>query len=195
LTGIFGELCQGAGFQQQERIMARLTGGCLCGAVRYEITGAEQIALSCHCRDCQYIAGGAPSHAMVVLSKDLTVTKGEAEEYWSLSARGNRVARLFCGRCGTPLFGKNEKHLQYLAVKPGSLDDPSGFRPQANIWTQSAQPWHHLDAAMPRFKRNPEFGIKAILEFARAAGVRLGRFVRGIKFRRPQEEGPGTGET
>ena len=138
--------------------MSNLTGGCLCGAVRYELSGTVQIELSCHCRDCQYVSGGAPTHVIIMRSEDVTITKGQAKEYWNTSAKGRRVARLFCEHCGVPLFAKNEKHPQYLAVKVGSLDDPSGFRPQANIWTKSAQPWHHLDTAISRFKENPELG-------------------------------------
>jgi hypothetical protein len=173
--------------------MPKLTGGCLCGAVRYELSGAAQIELSCHCRDCQYASGGAPTHVIVMRSQDVTITQGEATEYWSTSAKGRRVARLFCAECGTPLFGKNGKLPQYLAVKVGSLDDPSGFRPQANIWTKSAQPWHHLDAAISRFKANPEFGITAILEFARTSAVKLGRYIGGRVRSRPPDDAQAQG--
>jgi hypothetical protein len=172
--------------------MPKLTGGCLCGAVRYKLPGAAQIEFSCHCRDCQYVSGGAPTHVIVMRSEDVTLTKGQPKEYWSTSAKGRRVARLFCAECGVPLFSKSEKHPQYLAVKVGSLDDPSGFRPQANTWTKSAQPWHHLDAAISRFKANPESGIAALLELARTSAVKLGRLI-ARKHPRPskdaQEEG------
>jgi hypothetical protein len=168
--------------------MANLTGGCLCGAVRYELSGAAQMELSCHCRDCQYTSGGGPAHAMIMRTDDVKVTKGEAKEYWTISAKGRRVARLFCEKCGSPLFAKNEKHLQYLAVKVGSLDDPSRFRPQANIWIKSAQPWHHLDAAISRFKENPELGVTALLEFVRSHAVKLGRLMRKARHSRPEDD-------
>ncbi len=168
--------------------MPKLSGGCLCGAVRYEIFGPEQMEFSCHCRECQYVSGGAPSHVIVMRSQDVTITKGEPKEYWTISAKGRRVARLFCGECGVPLFGKNERLAQYLAVKVGSLDDPSGFRPQANIWTRSAQPWHHLDAAISRFKANPELGVRAFLELARTSAVKLGRLIARRKPSGPVDE-------
>ena len=88
------------------------------------------------------------------------------------------AARIFCEKCGTPLFARNEKLPQYLAVKVGSLDEPSVFEPQANIWIKSAQPWHHLDAAISRFKENPELGARAILEFFRSSAVKLSRLIR-----------------
>jgi hypothetical protein len=155
--------------------MTNITGGCLCGAVRYEITGKPKLAVSCHCRECQYVSGGAPAYALILLADHVTITKGSAKEHWTLSAKGNRIARLFCEECGTPLFAKNEQHPQFLTVKVGSLDDPSGFRPQANIWVKSAQPWHDLDPAVPRFDRDPEIGLSALVELARSGIVTLGR--------------------
>ncbi|SRR6266536_213100 len=97
--------------------MRKITGGCLCGAIRYEINGKPKLAVSCHCRDCQYVSGGAPAHALIILKNDVTITKGSAEAYWTLSAKGNRIARLFCKQCGTPLFAKNENHPEFLPVK------------------------------------------------------------------------------
>jgi hypothetical protein len=155
--------------------MTALTGGCLCGAVRYEVGGSLKLTMSCHCRDCQYVSGGAPAHVMVAQADDVAVTKGRPREYAVVSAKGNRMGRLFCDVCGTPLFAKNEAHPEILHVKAGSLDDPSRFSVQANIWVSSAPPWHHIDSAVPRFPRDPEAGLKALLELARASVVRLGR--------------------
>jgi len=157
--------------------MTKLAGGCLCGAVRYEINGKPKFTVSCHCRHCQYVSGGAPTHAVIMRSEDVIITKGAAREHWALSEKGNRIARLFCERCGTPLFAKNETYPEFLPVKVGSLDDPSFFRPQANIWTKSARPWHFLDAAIPQFEREPEMGATALFEVARSLIVRLGRMV------------------
>jgi hypothetical protein len=105
--------------------MSKVTGGCLCGAVRYELNSAPKLSVSCHCRDCQYVSGGAPAHALIMRAEDVTITQGQVKEYWTLSAKGNRVARIFCEVCGTPLFAKNEKHPEFLPVKVGGLDDPS----------------------------------------------------------------------
>jgi hypothetical protein len=74
--------------------MTKLTGGCLCGAVRCEINGKPKFAVSCHCRHCQYISGGAPTHAVIMRSEDVIITKGAAREHWTLSEKGNRIARL-----------------------------------------------------------------------------------------------------
>jgi hypothetical protein len=83
------------------------------------------------------------------------VTKGSPREYWSVSDQGNRVARYFCAECGTPLFAQSAANQEMIAIKPGSLDDPSWFRPTANIWVSSVQPWAFIDPSLPKFEKNP----------------------------------------
>jgi hypothetical protein len=155
--------------------MTNLTGGCLCGAVRYEISGPPKLTVSCHCRDCQYASGGAPAHVMILWADDVAIKKGKPKEHYTVSAKGNRMGRLFCKVCGTPLFAKNEAHPEIVHVKVGSLDDTSQFRVQANIWVSSAPPWHYIDSAVTRFPHDPEIGLKAFLELARTSIVKLGR--------------------
>ena len=72
------------------------TGGCLCGAVRYEARGRPKFALSCHCRDCQYVSGGGPAHVLLFAAEAVTVTKGQPRTYRSKSESGNDIGRSFC---------------------------------------------------------------------------------------------------
>jgi hypothetical protein len=85
------------------------------------------------------------------------------------------MGRHFCETCGTPLFAKNEAHPEILQVKAGSFDDTSEFWMQANAWVISAPPWHYIDAEVMRFPRDPEIGLKGLLELARSSIVKLGR--------------------
>ena len=135
--------------------MTAFTGGCLCGAIRYRAAGDPIASGACHCRDCQYVSGGAPAHVIIMLEGDVTITKGNPRACWSTSVKGNRVARHFCGECGTPLFAENAAHPEFLPIKIGSLDDPSWFRPGGHIWVSSAQPWHHIDSALPQWDKDP----------------------------------------
>jgi hypothetical protein len=137
-------------------MMTALTGGCLCKAIRYEAIAEPLISGACHCRDCQYVSGGAPANVMVIPSAALSVTSGTPHAYWSISDKGNRVARYFCADCGTPLFGQSTAHLEFIAIKVGSLDDPSWFRPGGNLWASSAQPWNHLDPGLPKWDKDPD---------------------------------------
>jgi hypothetical protein len=135
--------------------MATISGGCLCRQVRYEVAAEPLIAVSCHCRDCQYVSGGEPAVVLSFPSANLTV-RGEARVYWSAADTGTRVFRSFCANCGTPLFAGNEQHREFVAIKIGSLDEPSKFSPDCYIWTSSAQPWHHIDPKAPSFAKNFE---------------------------------------
>ncbi len=150
------------------------TGGCLCGAVRYEARGRPKFALSCHCRDCQYVSGGGPAHVLLFAAEAVTVTKGQPRTYRSKSESGNDIGRSFCEACGTPLFAHNAAHPEVLPVKVGSLDDPSTFRPRADIWVSSAQPWTRLDSTVPQVAKNPSVGVTA-LALGKASLAKLGR--------------------
>ena len=130
------------------------TGGCLCGAIRYEVASPPLFQGVCHCRDCQYVSGGAPANVMVVPKAAVTVTKGQTRTYWVTGDSGGRVGREFCEVCGTQLFSNLEGQAGIVVIKVGSLDDPSQFTPSMNIWTGSAQPWHAIDTNLPNLEGN-----------------------------------------
>ena len=110
---------------------------------------------ACHCRDCQHVSGGAPAYAMLFAQAPFKLTKETPCAFWSVSERGHRVARSFCEVCGTPLFAENADHPEFIAIKVGSLSDPSVFKPAGHIWTRSAQSWHAIDPALPRWEQDP----------------------------------------
>src|SRR5215469_8779342 len=112
----------------------KATGGCLCAQIRYEVESDTFIAVSCHCRDCQYVSGGEPTVAIAVPADTVRTVKGHPGVFNATADSGTRVYRSFCADCGTPLFAGNEGHPETIAVKIGSLDDPSGFTPAYYIW-------------------------------------------------------------
>ena len=124
--------------------MAILSGGCLCGAILYEVNRDPTASATCYCRTCQYIAGGGPSHSMLIHKSDVEITKGEFASYRMKSDEGNRVGLHFCRECGTPLFSESEARPEFFAIKVGSLDDPSVFKSSMDFWVESAQPWHNV---------------------------------------------------
>lgn len=131
------------------------TGGCACGAIRYELTAEPFFQAACHCRACQYTSGGSPTLAMGFPAAALTITKGEPRFYWSDGDSGAKVGRAFCETCGTPLFSKPEANSAMVVIKVGSLDDPSAFAVQANIYAKGAQPWHYMAPGVPKFEGMP----------------------------------------
>jgi hypothetical protein len=131
-----------------------IRGGCACGAIRFECSSGPLAMLDCHCRDCQRASGGACSSLVIVATAALRIT-GEPRWYETRADSGALVRRGFCATCGSPLFASSEKTSEVTAVKVGSLDDPRGFAPIAQIWTASAQPWALFHDRVPKLPKNP----------------------------------------
>jgi hypothetical protein len=134
--------------------MAKLTGGCLCGAVRYECSAEPMMAMNCYCRDCQRAGGSAMASAFLVPRDAFKLTKGSLKYYESTADSGTKVRRAFCANCGSPIVSENAE-AAFVAVKAGSLDDPGGFKPAANIYVSSAPPWAPVLAHLPTFDKMP----------------------------------------
>jgi hypothetical protein len=127
----------------------KLTGGCLCGAVRYAIDGTLIDAGYCHCCICQR-ASGAPITAWLTLPvTGFTYTQGRATIFHS----SEHSQREFCATCGSPLVFKRSSNPKHLDVTLGSLDDNSRVRPHYHIWTQSSVEWLDVNDDLPRYQQ------------------------------------------
>lgn len=132
-----------------------LVGGCYCGAVRYESAGRPGFRGQCHCRECQYVSGGAENLFMILPSDGFRYTEG-APRRFSRSDIDNAVTREFCGACGTHMATRSPRDPNILILKIGTLDDPSEYGgPQAAIWTSEAQPFHLIPEGVPTFPGFP----------------------------------------
>ena len=131
------------------------SGGCLCGAVRYEAGGEPIFSLMCHCRDCQQASGSGYVAAVRMPSDQFRITKGMPKTYRGKSDAGNEISRVFCGDCGAPLYVQVSTRPDMVGIRVASFDDPSFFKPEANIFTKSAQPWDHMNPAVPKFDTYP----------------------------------------
>ena len=130
-------------------------GGCACGAVRYECGAEPAMAFNCHCRDCQRASGSAYASGLLVSESTFRFTKGAPKYHSSTADSGRAVGRGFCADCGSPLVATQAGYPIYI-VYASSMDDPSSHRPTMDIFTSSAQPWDHLDPALPKFLRGLE---------------------------------------
>lgn len=139
----------------KDRERNKLSGGCACGEIRFAFYEPVLHQVACHCRACQYAAGGGPAYAVVVSREVFRVLRGRPEEFSTMSEAGNLVTRSFCGRCGTHLYAVSEATPDLCSVKVGSLDEPARFKPRLQIWTSEAQPWHRKFRFALRFRRNP----------------------------------------
>jgi hypothetical protein len=137
--------------------MATAKGGCMCGAVRYECAADPIFMGNCHCRDCQQASGGAYNAAIGVPRNAVTIT-GDVKYYESKADSGSMAKRGFCSNCGSRLFSMPPFAPDLMVITAGSLDDPSIFKPGMDIYTGSAQPWDHMNSALPKFPKMPPMG-------------------------------------
>lgn len=136
---------------------ADITGGCLCGAVRFRTRAAPIATRYCWCRDCQRFAAGNAT-VNVVFPRQAVTIEGEPAVYESLADSGTRMRRSFCPKCGTPLFSEAEPRPHVIIVRAGALDDPSLAEPSAAIWTSSAPRWACIDPNIRQFAAQPPPG-------------------------------------
>ena len=129
-----------------------LTGGCHCGAIRYEVEGEPQHSALCHCSDCRRHAG-APMVCWTLFGNDhFRVTQGEAKVYAS-SEHGRRH---FCPGCGTGLFYTNDQIFPgQTDVQSATLDTPEALPPTARIQVAERIAWVEDADALPAFQRYP----------------------------------------
>lgn len=132
-----------------------LTGGCYCGEVRYETEGQPHMRGQCHCRECQYISGGAENLFMIMPADGFRYTQGEPKRF-SRKDLPAPVTREFCAECGTHLTTRIPANPGIVIVKIGSLDDPSAYEgPQMVLFTDEKQPFHLIPEGVRAFPRFP----------------------------------------
>jgi hypothetical protein len=130
-----------------------LSGGCLCGAIRYEVTQPIEKVIACHCTHCQKISGAGCSHNTIVAASEFRLTSGAPKRYADTADSGNTLYRFFCPDCGSSLYSQREKMPEMVVLKAGSLDSAAHPKLAMNIWTKSARSWVYLD---PSVERHPE---------------------------------------
>jgi hypothetical protein len=128
-----------------------VTGGCLCGGVRYKVTAAPIVTRVCWCRLCQAIGAGSGTVNSCFPADQIEIT-GETHDYVSTADSGNRMHRRFCPVCGVHLFSAAEARPHLIFVRAGTLDDPEIARPAATIWTGEAPSWACIDDRIPRLE-------------------------------------------
>ena len=136
-------------------------GGCLCGAVRYRIAGSPVSVAICHCTNCQRNTGSAFS-VNVIFHKPEYSIQGNPATYDDVGDTGNIVRRVFCGKCGTPIESRSVfSASEYTVLKSGSLDDPSAFVPDSEVYCVTAMPWWLNGIDVPRYERFNTASISA----------------------------------
>ena len=133
----------------------KISGGCACGAIRYEGDADPAVMVNCHCRDCQRSTGSGYAPVMALPAAAIKI-KGTPRYYKTIGEAGKAIERGFCATCGSPVTVKLDRFPDLIGVQAASLDDPSQYKPGLELFTASAQPWDLLHSATE--KRDRGFG-------------------------------------
>jgi GNAT superfamily N-acetyltransferase len=126
---------------------ARVAGGCLCGAVRYEIDAPPREVSHCHCASCRRAAGSPVVTWATYPAPAVRIVRGAPAEFRSSPP----VTRTFCGACGTPLTYATRDEPEWVDVTVCSMDVPETMAPDDHIWMGARLPWLEVDDDLPRW--------------------------------------------
>jgi hypothetical protein len=125
-------------------------GGCLCGAVRYRVTGEAVARTLCHCVSCRRATGGASVGWAVFETKDHVLLEGEPREY----STSPGIYWSSCPICGSLVGYRRDSRPGHRDITTATLDDPDLFPPTAEIWVTEKIGWETLDPALPHKPRS-----------------------------------------
>ena len=133
-----------------------LSGGCQCGAIRYELSQGPLELCVCHCTECRKQSASAFGISFIVSQTALRLTQGEPR-FWSRPTdMGNTLDCAFCGECGTRLWHQRRGATDTLSIKGGSLDQPPDLRHATHIWTSRMLPGIVLPPGVRQFPGEPD---------------------------------------
>ena len=130
-----------------------MTGGCVCGAVRYRTEAEPVMAGYCHCRDCQRTGGGGHV-GFIGLPRAAVTVAGETRSYSLPAGSGRMTTRHFCAVCHSLVYGTSEV-TGGMSLYAGTLDDPALFKPRIAIYVRSRPPWDDSSRGLPAFETVP----------------------------------------
>ena len=131
------------------------SGGCLCGAIRYELDAPIEVLINCHCRFCRRAHGAAFATSSPVPTGSLRIVEGEAElTRWE--------GRFFCRKCATRLFNRGSSLQAITALMVSSLDREPTLEPAMHLNLESKSPWYRILDEAPRFDAFPP-GVSEML--------------------------------
>jgi hypothetical protein len=132
-----------------------VTGGCLCGGVRFEVTEPLVSAGYCHCTRCQRRTGTASSAQAAIVPGSLRITSGEELVGEFVPADG--FPKAFCSACGSALWSRNPESGEVAGVRMGAFDEDPGIRPSYRQFVAYAAAWEPIpDDGLPRYpERRP----------------------------------------
>jgi hypothetical protein len=131
-----------------------ITGGCMCGAVRYEISEKPIAAGLCHCNRCRPQSGSAFS-TIIIIKRSTLKLEGDTKVFEDIGASGVRVGRRSCAKCGSPVTTEPDVAPNVMFVKAGGIDDNEWFQPVMELFVTRRRPWVTPVHGAQQFESNP----------------------------------------
>ena len=135
--------------------MTEIAGGCLCGAIRYEINGEPFRTANCHCDDCRKATGSAYATILFFKEEQIKILQGTPKTFEHLADSKNTMIKEFCSNCGSQVFGSGAMFPGVKDVTVGSIDDASFVKPEVNLYTDHALICSHIDDEIDNFPGMP----------------------------------------
>ncbi|MDF9393722.1 MULTISPECIES: GFA family protein [Methylococcus] len=132
-----------------------LKGSCLCGAVKYEVSGDPQRFYHCHCSRCRKSSGTGHATNLFVANADLVFTDGKSLLKQFKVPEAKRFTRQFCSHCGSQV-ARFVPEIDGVVIPAGSLDDEIPIKPQARIFWDSRAEWSCDGDTLPRYAEYPD---------------------------------------
>jgi hypothetical protein len=128
------------------------TGGCLCGAVRFECDDVGSAGY-CHCEDCRRCTGSAFNVSVRCAPGNFHLISGKLGRFTKTGERGFELTRNFCLSCGSPIFMSSPLDRSVIYIKAGVLDDPSAVSPMIEAWIRSKVTWADIPVGIDSFEK------------------------------------------
>ena len=131
-----------------------LTGGCLCGAVRYKVSGDQIFSGRCYCNDCRKTSGTGHNAVFAVAEQAVSIT-GKLTNYTKPGGSGQPFTRRFCPVCGSRIAGVGPALPGMVLITASTLDDPEKFVSQMSVFASRAPSWDRPPPGTPSFPEMP----------------------------------------
>ena len=138
---------------RRTELKTMITGGCLCGAVRYKCSEPPQSMGVCQCERCQRQSGSAFLIATVFAQHAVNIS-GELKAFVSRAADGSELSRHFCPNCGSAVMITLDRYPLIRSLMGGTLDNKNILKPSFSLWSESGQPWLELP---PGIEIHPQY--------------------------------------
>lgn len=131
----------------------RISGHCLCGAVRFTAKGEPLVVMNCHCTECRRATGAAYATLLFYQRADVERT-GETRTFEHDADSGTRMIKHFCPKCGSPMFSEVASRPEIFGLRAGVIEETDVVRPQGNVWISSKIASTPVDPDLPAYPNN-----------------------------------------